>query len=242
LIGWSFRIFESEVTGTKCGLLLLLGANFPCVASMKKRMHLGSPMYQSTHLYGLVMKMIYGPGYATRYHDVAAHIPNDVHVVEIAPGDAQLYQNHLKGRVASYLGLEISPAFLDQAARRGIPFQRCDIRQDPVPEADVVVMQAALYQFIPQHQKILRKMIDSARLKVIVAEPIRHDVADKHRAVAKLAGWLTTPPAPTGYHGRRFDHREMEEIFSTIPEFEEMKIAAKGRERLAVFRGAAGRN
>jgi hypothetical protein len=103
-------------------------------------------------------------------------------------------------------------------------------------------MQAALYQFIPQHQKILRKMIDSARLKVIVAEPIRHDVADKHRAVAKLAGWLTTPPAPTGYHGRRFDHREMEEIFSTIPEFEEMKIAAKGRERLAVFRGAAGRN
>lgn len=209
---------------------------------MRERIHPGSPMYQDTRVYALVMKMIYGPRFGARYRDVAAHIPDGVHVVEVAPGDARLYREHLRGRVASYLGLEISPAFLNKAKKRGIPFQRCDIRHDPVPEADVIVMQAALYQFIPRHQEILRKMIDAARMRVIVAEPIRHEVADKHKAVEKLAGWLTTPPAPTGYHGRRFDHQEMEEIFGQMPEFEEMKVAAGGMERLAVFRGGAGRN
>lgn len=206
-----------------------------------ERIHPGSPMYQDTRLYALVMKLIYGSSFKARYQDVAAHVPDGVHVVEVAPGDARLYREYLQGRVASYLGLEISSAFLNKAAKRGIPFRRCDIRQDPIPEADVVIMQAALYQFIPRHEEMLRKMIDAARLRVIVAEPIRHEVADRHKFVEKLAGWLTTPPAPTGYHGRRFDHEEMEIIFSRMPEFEEMKIAANGMERLAVFRGGAGR-
>jgi hypothetical protein len=209
---------------------------------MKKSMHKGSPMYQNTHLYGLVMKMIYGPGYSARYHDVAAHIPEGCEVVEIAPGDGRLYQKFLRTKVSRYLGLEISPAFLEIAAKKGIPYRACDIRHDDIPEADVIVMQAALYQFIPHEKMILEKMIKSARVRVIIAEPIRHDVANQFKAVEKLAGWLTTPPAPTTYHGRRFDHDEMQEIFSSIPEFEEMKVAARGRERLALFRGRAEAN
>lgn len=206
---------------------------------MSRRIHPGAWMYRDTRLYALVMKSIYGPGYAHRYRDVAELVPEGAHVVEIAPGDGRLYQRHLRHKVGSYLGLELSPAFLRKAEQNGIPYRPCDIRHDEIPQADVVVMQAALYQFIPQHEKILDKMIRAARQRVIVAEPVRNPVARHVRPFERLTAWLTLPPEPAGYDGRRFDDHDMEALFRSFPEFESMKKAAAGRERIGIFKGRA---
>ena len=54
-------------------------------------------------------------------------------------------------------------------------------------------MQGSLYQFIPNHKDIIQKMLDSARYKVIISEPIINLVNSKNKIISTLAKHSANP-------------------------------------------------
>jgi hypothetical protein len=58
------------------------------------------------------------------------------------------------------------------ARRRGIDARQFDITRSQPPRCDVAVIQASLYQFLPDARPVVEKLIEAAREKVIVSEPV----------------------------------------------------------------------
>jgi hypothetical protein len=106
-----------------------------------------APIYWSGIGYDLVMRALYGRKYASLYGDVARRIPAGASVVDVCCGTARLYRDHLRGQVVSYLGLDVNPHLVMAARRKGVPVRRFDVRTDPIPVADYVVMCSSLYHF-----------------------------------------------------------------------------------------------
>ena len=115
-------------------------------------------IYRSRVAYHAAIRVLYGGYAAARLAAVADLIPHDAHVLELCCGDCSLYLRHLEGRVASYVGLDVSPRFVQWARARGVDARVADVWSAALPDADVVVMQASLYQFIPDERAMLLRI------------------------------------------------------------------------------------
>src|SRR5262249_28202596 len=130
-----------------------------------------SLIYRHPALYVLVMRLLYGRHHAARQRAVADLVPEGSAVVELCCGPGLLYFGHLRGRGVEYLGLDLNERFVAQVRRRGARAEVADLRRDEaLPEADYLVIQAALYHFLPDPDPVLARMLDAARRAVIVAE------------------------------------------------------------------------
>jgi ubiquinone/menaquinone biosynthesis C-methylase UbiE len=99
------------------------------------------------------MRGLYYPYYQTRLADVAAQIEPGTRVVDLCAGDCAIYRYQLFKKNVDYLACDNSPAFLRLARERGIAHYRLDVAEETqYPSADIVLMMASLYQFIPQHE------------------------------------------------------------------------------------------
>jgi hypothetical protein len=197
-----------------------------------------SLVYRSAWGYGLAMRVLYGRYYAARDAAVAAHVPDGASVLELCCGPARLYLRELRGRIGPYVALDASATFVERLRRRGVDARLADVATAPLPVADVVVMQASLYQFLPDAEIMLRRMRVAARSSVIVAEPVRNLASSPFGAVARLgAGGAATAQ---GAQSQRFDAGSLRALMAGFGEAVVFHAPAPGgREHVYVLRGTA---
>lgn len=184
------------------------------------------------------MRVLYGRYYAARDVAVAAQIPDGASVLELCCGPARLYLRELRGRVGSYVGLDESERFVDRLRRFGVDARRADVATAELPHADVVVMQASLYHFLPDADAIVERMRAAATTRVIVSEPVRNLASSRLAVVARLGAGRTA--TARGAQAQRFD---ADSLAALMGRFGDAVLSHEpipgGREHLYVLSGSA---
>jgi SAM-dependent methyltransferase len=158
------------------------------------------------------MRALYGRHYDDRMRVVAEQVPPGSSVLELCCGPGTLYTRHLRGRAGAYIGLDVNPGFVAQLRRQAVDARRVDLTSadEPLPAADVAVIQASLYHFLPNPEQILDRMLATAHTRVIISEPIRNLSSSEVPILARL-GRRTTDPG-TGGHEQRFDEARLDQL------------------------------
>lgn len=186
------------------------------------------------------MRVLYGRHFRARYEAVAREIPNGASVVDVCAGDCYLYRKYLKRKGVAYIALDISKPFVVTARRRGIDAREFNMKIEALPTADVVVMQASLYYFLPDTARALEKLIAAARQRVIVAEPVRNLSDSTNPLLAAISRRSTRAASDDkDVAGDRFNEASLTELFRANPHLERMFPIPGGREMVGIFRGAA---
>lgn len=170
-------------------------------------------LYKSAVLYELLMVTLYGRHYAGRYRAIADLIPAQSSVLDLCCGPAVLYHRYLRQKAIGYTGLDLSGAFIKHLNRRGANGQVWDLQAAAtLPAADYVIMQASLYQFLPDPQPVVDRMLRAARKQVILAEPIRNITSSKVAPLAFFGRRFTDPG--DGQSAHRFTEESLDLFFS----------------------------
>jgi len=171
-----------------------------------------SLVYRSALGYELVMRLLYGAHYGERMRAVAELVPPGSSVLELCCGPGTLQRRHLEERAGAYVGIDINPRFVAQLRRRGVDARRVDLAEDdpPLPDADVVMMQASLYQFLPDAGRIVERMLAAAGDRVIIAEPIRNLASSRLPLVGRLGRRGTDPGVGQAAH--RFTEESLDAL------------------------------
>lgn len=195
-----------------------------------------SLIYRNRSAYNLVMRVLYGRHYAARFQAIADLIPDGAAVVDLCCGTATLFTDYLREKGVDYLGLDINDGFIAQLKDLGGRGQVQDLHADTaLPEADILVMQASLYHFLPEPRHVIDRMLASARNQVIVAEPVRNMTNSDNRVLATLGRRFTD--AGDGAQEHRFTETTLDELFDHYaPRVESRSLIAGGREKLYVLR------
>lgn len=176
-----------------------------------------SLIYRNSRGYELVMQALYGRHYEERMRAVAGQVPEGSSVLELCCGPGTLYARHLRSRVSSYMGLDVNERFIERLRQAGADAERIDLAADTrqLPEADVVIMQASLYHFLPDAEGIVERMITAARNIVIVSEPIRNLASSDLPVVGALGRRAANPGV--GGHARRFTETTLDLLMQRYP-------------------------
>jgi SAM-dependent methyltransferase len=202
-----------------------------------------SLVYRSAAGYELLMRLLYGRHYAARMRAVAGQVPEGASVLECCCGPGTLYLRHLRGRTSGYVGIDVNERFVARLRRRGVDARRLDLAagDDPLPAADVVVLQASLYHFLPDGEGILDRMLTAAREKVIVSEPVRNLTSSNVALIAWLGARAADPGV--GGHAQRFTEESLEALMARYREriLKAFPIPG-GREMVYVLAASADRS
>ncbi|MEY4581775.1 MAG: hypothetical protein RL701_6478 [Pseudomonadota bacterium] len=198
-----------------------------------------SPIYRHPWLYSAVMRALYVGSFQERYRVLAALIPEGSEVFEACAGDAYLYEKHLKHKAVRYSGGDLNTRFVAYAKQRGISLSLHDLTADVVPLADFVVLQASLYQFIPQEVAIVEKLQRAARRMLIVAEPVRNLSTSRSALVRAIARYSANPG--DGHKAARFDESSLDTLFAGqfASDVVHSFLTPGGREKVYCLRGRA---
>ena len=173
-----------------------------------------SLIYRSAAGYELLMRVLYGRHYAARMRAVADEVPDGASVLELCCGPGTLYLRHLRGRTRGYIGIDVNPRFVARLRRRGVDARRIDLAAADIdlPLADVVILQASLYHFLPHAERIVDLMLDAARERVIVSEPVRNLASSNLPLVGRLGARAADPGV--GGHAQRFTEASLEALMA----------------------------
>jgi len=177
-----------------------------------------SVIYRSSVGYELLMRVLYGRHYRDRMRAVAAEVPEGASVLELCCGPGTLYLRYLRARVSGYVGIDVNPRFVEKLNRRGIAANRLDLAagDEPLPAADVVILQASLYHFLPAPERILDRMLAAARDRVIVSEPVRN-LASSDLPIVSRIGRHAADPGVSG-HTQRFTEETLAALMARYGE------------------------
>lgn len=197
-----------------------------------------SLIYRSALGYGLVMRVLYGRYYGARDAAVATHVPDGASVLELCCGPGRLYRNELCGRVGSYIAIDSNAGFVDRLRLRGVDAHQADVATTDLPVADVVLMQASLYHFLPDAESMVRRMLSAARERVVISEPVRNLAQSRVAIVARLAS--AGAATAGGAQAKRFDDASLRQLMERFGEtIVTSQLVPGGRERVYVLAGAA---
>jgi SAM-dependent methyltransferase len=159
------------------------------------------------------MVALYGRHYCGRYRAIADLIPAQSSVLDLCCGPAVLYDRYLRRKSIRYTGLDLSDTFIKRLNRRGTHGQVCDLREGAdLPAADYVIMQASLYQFLPDAHPIVDRMLQAAQRQVILAEPVRNIASSRVAPLAFLGQHFTDPG--NGRSRYRFTEESLDLFFT----------------------------
>jgi trans-aconitate methyltransferase len=196
-----------------------------------------SLVYRSATGYELLMRALYGRHYGERMRVIAAEVPEGASVLELCCGPGTLHARHLAKRAGAYIGLDVNDRFVAELRRRGVDARAIDLARssEPLPQADVVLMQASLYHFLPDAHEILDRMLAAARELVVVSEPVRN-LASSDNPMIGMLGRRATDPGVGGAE-RRFTEATLDTL---MDRYRERVLKAEpipgGREKLYVLR------
>ena len=170
-------------------------------------------VYRSAKLYELLMLILYGRHYFTRYRVLADLIPPHTKVLDLCCGPGILYERYLRKKGVTYTGLDINERFIKRVNKLGSQGLVWDLRENkPLPRADYVIMQASLYHFLPDPTAIFELMLNAATRGVIIAEPIRNLSSGKTPLLGSLAKRLSDPG--TGEQQMRFTEQTLDSFLA----------------------------
>jgi len=187
-----------------------------------------SVVYRTATAYALLMRALYGRHYGARLRAVAEQVPVGSTVLELCCGPGTLYLRALRQRTTAYTGLDVNQRFVARLRRRGVDARLVDVSGGPLPPADVVVMHASLYHFLPHAGEVVDRMLAAARERVIVCEPVRNLASSGVPLIGSLARRAADPGV--GGHAQRFTERTLDEL-----------MAGRGERVLAAFPIPGGR-
>jgi len=193
-----------------------------------------SPVYWHPLFYQSVMRVLYGKHFEERYRALAELIPENVSVTEVCMGDAYLYRHYLKQKNIEYVGLDMNPVFVAGALRRDIDAHYHNVAADPIPSADYIIMQASLYQFMPEHKPIVKKLLDAATNTFILAEPVKNLAASSNPLLSCIGKYSANPGHKHAVN--RFNRDSLLDFFHQFKEFKESKEIKGGRELIGIFK------
>ena len=181
------------------------------------------------------MAALYGRHYASRYREMAELIPERVSVLDLCCGPARIYRRYLKHKSVDYTGLDISPKFIARINRMGARGIVWDLRDErPLPKAEYAIMQASLYHFLPDADRIVDRMLAAATKQVIVSETVRNVASSNSKIIAMLAQLLTDPGVGKQVH--RFTESTLDGFFESYSErVARILSIAGGREKVYVL-------
>ncbi len=196
-----------------------------------------SLIYRSALGYEWLMRALYGRHYGARLRSVADRVPPGSSVVELCCGPGTLYRRHLRERTSAYVGLDVNQGFVDRLRSRGIDARAVDLAaEQPLPPADVLIIQASLYHFLPGTPALLDRMLHAARQRVIVAEPIRNIASSRLPVVSGLGRRGTDPGV--GDHAHRFTEESLDRLMDRYRDHvQEAFLIPGGREKVYVLAG-----
>jgi SAM-dependent methyltransferase len=171
-----------------------------------------SLVYRSARGYELVMRALYGANYSARIRIVADLVPVGASVLELCCGPGTLYRRELLTRTSAYTGIDINQRFVANLRRDGIDARVQDLSrpEPPLPAADVVLIQASLYHFLPSADRIVDRMLVAAGDRVVVSEPIRN-LASSRTPIVRLVGRRAADPG-VGGHAQRFTEETLDQL------------------------------
>ncbi len=197
-----------------------------------------SLIYRSALGYELLMRGLYGRHYAARMSAIAEQVPVGSSVVELCCGPGTLYRRHLRARAGDYIGLDVNEGFVTRLRRAGVDARSLDLAdvQEPLPSAEVVIMQASLYHFLPDAAQIVDRMLDAATQRVIISEPVRNLASSDRRWVGALGRRAADPGV--GGHAARFTEATLDDLMSRWPaRISTSFLIPGGREKVYVLAG-----
>jgi SAM-dependent methyltransferase len=171
-----------------------------------------SLVYRSALGYELIMRALYGRHYAARMTAVAEQVPPGASVLELCCGPGTLYRRYLRRRAGAYIGVDMNERFVAALRAEGVDARRVDLADDaePLPAAEVAIMQASLYHFLPEPAAIVDRMLAAARDRVVVSEPVRNLSTSSLPGVARLGRRAADPGV--GSHTERFTEATLDEL------------------------------
>jgi SAM-dependent methyltransferase len=193
-------------------------------------------IYKSPALYEIVNWLLYGRHHRTRYQIIADLIPDSASVVDLCCGPATLYHRFLRSKNVRYTGLDVSPHFIDALNKRGGHGMVWDLRSDrPLPRADYIIIQGALYFFLPDPSPLIDRMLAAANEEVIVAEAVRNLSSSSIPGISNLARRLAG--AAEGSETVRFSEETLDQLFADYgPELKRSFKIPGGRDKVYVLR------
>lgn len=195
-------------------------------------------IYRNVAVYQFANWLLYGRYHSTRYRVIADLIPERSSVVDLCCGPAALYHRFLKQKSVDYTGLDISPHFIDALNQRGGRGLLWDVRSEkPLPRADYLVIQGALYFFLPDPSPLIERMLASATKQVIIAEPIRNLSDNRVALISNIAKKMAG--AVKGNHASRFTGETLEQFLERYASriTSSFRIPG-GRDKVYVLEGA----
>jgi len=165
-------------------------------------------IYRSPRVYEGFMRLLYGREFAWRYQAVADTLDGCESVVDVCCGPAIL-KRYVDERIA-YTGVDCNRAFIRRAKQLGAEMVEGNVREVDIPPADAVVMVSSLYQFIPDQEQLIERMVAACVRRVVISEPVQH-TSHANWLLTKVASILLDPGVPYSHH--RFDHDTMAACF-----------------------------
>lgn len=141
-----------------------------------------------------MVRLMYGTEYDLRYQRIADQVPAKATVLEVCCGDCYLYLKYLNKKNILYRGIDANNIFLNYARKKQVRVIKGDIRKSiKFPPSDVVILQASLYQFIPDQEIILNKLLKLTRKKLIISEPVVNFGSSNNLFIRNIADKLSQP-------------------------------------------------
>lgn len=131
-------------------------------------------IYRNLWFYRGVMALLYKGRYTARFKSVTALIRDtETRVLELCFGDV-VVAGHCREQGKTWIGLDVSEAFVAYAVRRGFDAREADLLQMcSLPVCDVCVMMGSLYHFRRQLPDLFRR-IKAASGRFILSEPVKN--------------------------------------------------------------------
>ncbi len=184
---------------------------------------MNSPIYWHPKIYEIVTKILYNKNYVKRYKEIGKEA-KDLEVLDLCCGDCKL-----SNFIRNYRGIDFNKNFVEAINKKNINIELRDISSQNIPKSECIIMQGSLYQFIPNHEKIIKRILNESIKKAIISEPYINMASSKNRILAFIGKLFTKT---SKMHEKRFTKKELIVLFK---KYEANKIIDLGRDIMAVF-------
>ena len=186
-----------------------------------------SPFYWNPWLYTFLKKLMYAKDFHKINRRIAKEIGN-LEVLDLCCGECYITRYINKEK---YIGWDMHKIFINYAKSIGINAEVKNVLKEDFKKSECVLMQCALYHFCPDHEIMIKKMLEAATKKVIIAEPIKNLSSSNNKIISFIAKRISDSPRAKGANKRLTE----QELTNVLEKYGFKRIDIIGREMIAIL-------
>lgn len=167
-------------------------------------------LYKSSRFYHALMAIVYRKHRHEHFQAVAEWIPDGAKVLDVCCGDGRL-TDYLPSSV-DYRGLDQSPVMVNAGRQQGRDINEFDLRQDNLPQLQIIVCQVSLFQFHPKEKEVLARLFEAAQQRLIITESVFSLTQSRWSWISSIVAWGTRVDDMSDTHFR-FTPETLAELF-----------------------------